>query len=150
MEELGKHAGLPLKNAKGNHEKMKSDEHIPRKLKAGQDAESNGGRPKKHCAKCAHFLPSIKHTHNTKDCTKWNKDGAPMQKGKGGYHQSKGNYANAAAELTQSNVLKQCFVQMKKEQKALEKLILKQGRKRRKRLKHHVLVDSGDSSDDSD
>ena len=67
-------------NAKGNRVKMKSGEHIPRKgtPKAGQGAESNGGRPKKYCIKCAHVLPSIKHTYNTKECPKWNKDGTHM------------------------------------------------------------------------
>ena len=46
--------------------------------------------------------------------------------------------------------LKQCFVQMQKEQKALKNLILKQGKKSRKRHKRHVLEDSSDKDSDSD
>ena len=46
MEDPRKHAGLLPKNTKGNREKMKSNERIPKKPKASQGAESNGGYPK--------------------------------------------------------------------------------------------------------
>ena len=149
MDELRKHAGLPpRKDSKGNRASMKDDgERIPRKPKASTAAVSEGGRPKKNCALCAKYSPAVKHTHNTKECRKWNQDGTPKRKDTNNYR-GKGNFSNSVGR---DDDLKQCFVQMKKEQKALKKLILKQGKKSRKRLKkRRVLSDSSDDDSSSD
>ena len=149
MDELCKHAGLPpRKDSKGNRASMKDDgERIPRKPKASTAAVSEGGRPKKNCALCAKYSPAVKHTHNTKECRKWNQDGTPKRKDTSNYR-GKGNFLNSVGR---DDDLKQCFLQMKKEQKALKKLILKQGKKSRKRLKkRRVLSDSFDDDSSSD
>ena len=74
------------------------------------------------CAKC---FPFVKHSHNTKECCKWNSDGTPQKKDINNYY-GKGSFSNTEAC---NDKLKQCIVQMKKEQKALKKLILKQGKR---------------------
>ena len=129
---------------------MKNDqERIPRKPSASQAAESKGpGRSRKHCVRCAEFSPSVMDTHNTKDCLKWNRDGTPKGRPGNNPRNSDRRKANYATAQSQSAELKECFSQMKRKQKALKKLILKQGKKRsRKHTKHHVLWDNDNSSD---
>ncbi len=153
MDELHTHAGLPPRkgtkesDAKENCDSMKDDsEHIHKKPKGSLAAASKCGCPKKTCALCVKFSPSINGTHNTKECRKWNRDRTPQRKDTNNYHR-KGHYVNA---VVRSDELEQCFAQMKKDQKALKKPILKQGKKSRKHLKRCVLLDSDDSSDDSE
>ena len=110
MDELRKHAGLPpRKDSKGNRGSMKDDgERIPRKPKASTAAVSEGGCPKKNCALCAKYSPAVKHTHNIKECRKWNQDETPKRKDTNDYH-GKGNFSNSVGC---GDNLKQRFVQM--------------------------------------
>ena len=96
MDNFHKHTGLPPRNGtnKGNSASMKDDGgRIPKKPKASTAAASEGGRPKKHWALCGKHSPPIQHTHNTKECRKWNQDGTP--EGKKAYR-GNGNFANSA------------------------------------------------------
>ena len=114
MDDLRKLAGIPPRNGanKGNRASPKEDGgRIPKKPKASTAAASEGGRPKKHCALCGKHSPAIQHTHNTKECRKWNQDGTPKRKDTSNYR-GKGNFLNSVGC---DDDLKQCFLQMKKE-----------------------------------
>ena len=83
MDDVRKHAGLPPRNGanKGNRASMKDNGgRIPKKPKASTAAASEGGRPGKYCALCTKHSPQIQHTHNTKECRKWNQDGFPKER----------------------------------------------------------------------
>ena len=98
LEDLRRHVGNVPKNGanKGNHTSTKGDgTRIPKKAARAATAAAAGGRPKKHCALCRKWSAVIAHTHNTKDCRKWNADGS--QKGKQEYRGNNGNYTNAAS-----------------------------------------------------
>ena len=98
LEDLSRHVENVPKNGvnKGNRTYPKEDgARIPKKAARASTAAAAGGRSKKHCALCRKWSAAIAHTHNTKDCRKWNADGS--QKGKQEYHGSNGNYANTAS-----------------------------------------------------
>jgi len=135
--------------------RMKSlGDRIPKKsFKTAQvSTPKSGGKSKwvqKLCQHCATWSPHSKHTHDTKDCRKWNKDGTP----KGDYgHQGKGKTRSVnmhqegddEAEVTAAynKLRKQHANMMKREMKKACKKHKKRGKKRR------YFSDFSDLSDD--
>ena len=133
LDDLRKHAGLPPMNGanKGNRTFAKEEGgRIPKKHpKASTAAAAVGGRPKKHCALCGKYSPAIQHTHNTKECRKWNADGTPQGKKE---YLGKGNFANTAGR---DDDCKQAFAQTQKDMKIMRKMIFQQGKNNKNRLK---------------
>ena len=134
--------------------RMKSlGDRIPKKsFKTAQVSTPEGGGKSKWvqklCQHCATWSPHSKHTHDTKDCRKWNKDGTP----KGDYgrqgkvktrsinmHQEGDDVAEVTAAY--NKLRKQHANIMKHEMKKARKKHKKRGKKRR---------DYSDSSNSSD
>ena len=96
-----------------------------------------------------YLVPHSKHTHDTKDCCKWNKDGTPKgdygRQGKGktrsvNMHQEDDDKAEVTAAY--NKLRKQHANMMKREMKKACKKHKKRGKKRR------YFSDSSNSSDD--
>ena len=144
MNELRAQAGLPPKGAAAAAAKKKrmadADQRIPKKPR-GDDAKSSPPtRSKKHCALCAKHSPDTARTHNTKDCRKWLPNGQPKP------WPDKAKKTNAHSHDEDVD-MKACFAQMRKEQNALKRLLLKRVKTRKSRKKRRRKYESDSDSD---
>ena len=124
------------------------EDKIPKKGRGKQDtkataegAQKNSERRQKHCSLCAKWSPGIKHTHNTSECRKWNRDGSAQQR-KAPSGNFKTNYATAHG----SGSFAEAFEEMRKEQKSLRKLMTKRSKISKKRSCRYRYESSDDSS----
>ena len=156
IDQLRIKAGIPSKKSgdqskgKGPHKMSGPDDKIPKKGKRNIDAAAdavggpkNSNRRQKHCTMCAQWSPGIKHTHNTRECRKWNKDGSAQQH-KAPHGNFKSNYANSQG----GGGFAEAFEEMRKEQKSLRKLMTKRSSRKgsRKRSRRYRYESSDDSS----
>ena len=138
------------KKAVKNGAKMDSmDEPIPKKRskdkaeEKSKDSSGDGKRRKKLCQNCARFSPQIQHTHNTKDCRKWDAQGNSLTKSNTGKSFKSSNAHSKSAEDVAE--MKECFLQLRKEMKKL-----KMKGKRSKKSKRSRYDTSSDEDSDSD
>ena len=105
IDQLRIKAGIPKKSdqsqGKSSPKMSGPEDKIPKKGRDKQEARAsaegapkNSERRQKHCSLCAQWSPGIKHTHNTHECRKWNRDGSAQQQ-KAPYGNFKTNYATA-------------------------------------------------------
>ena len=107
---------------------------------ANQNPKKQGNsRQKKLCQNCAKWSPQWKHTHNTKDCRKWDTTGAPLDR------QAKNIHAHSKDNVS----MMECFQQMRKENQKLIKALTEKKKRGRKNKKRRVL-DSDSSDSDSE
>ena len=147
MRELRSQAGLPVSGGSDGKKKstMKSTEPIPKKQKKGSSKSllANTEKPSsKLCQLCAKHAPSVKNTHNTAQCRKFNADGSEQKRA---YKKSYSKQTNAHSN--EGDGIMEAFAQMRKEMKALRKLTKK---KAKKRSKKRTYESSDDSDSDSD
>ena len=120
---------------------------VPRKPASGTTKNSSNEKERRLCQKCALWAPAVKNTHNTSGCNKWNQDGTPMKKSsanKPPFKSGKGpSIRNAYAQQNEVQ-MKECFAQMRKDNKRMFK---KELRKRSKKSKKYD--SSSSDSDDS-
>ena len=129
MQDLRSKAGLSKGSDGKKSPKMKDGDPIPKKQRTGTGHKglpsNETSRNQKLCQLCAVHSPSVKNTHNTAQCRKWNADGSEKQRGP----------RSANAKNTNKHSLegvedfKGAFAQMRKEIKSLRK------HKRRKQKK---------------
>ena len=124
---------------------------IPKKVGfCGNTSNGSHGanhNPKKHgnskqqklCQNCAKWSPQWMHTHNTKDCRKWDETGKPLDR------QAK----NIHAHGKQNAVVMECFQQMRKDNLKLVQALTKK-RKRSRKNKKRRANDSDSSDSDSE
>jgi hypothetical protein len=128
-------------NASGTSKKRSLKDPIPKKVRNDktEGKESLLDSYKKHCNHCQRFSPKIAHTHNTKDCRRWNPDGTPKAK--------KAKTSHALQKLEHEQ-FKAVFAQMQEDNKKLRKLLKKQTKKSksRKRKAYDTSDDSGSDS----
>ena len=92
------------------------------------------------------WAPLIKNAQNTGVCNKWNQDGTPMKRSGVNHPPFKGKGPSIRNAYAQQNdaQMKECFAQMRKDNK---RMIKKELRKRSKRGKKYD--SSSSDSDDS-
>ena len=112
----------------------------PKKACGDDDKSDPQPRKKKFCQLCAKHSPTSASTHNTKDCRKWQPDGQPKP------WPSHAKNSNAHSQGDDVD-LKACFAQMRKEQAALKRLLLKKSKTRKSRKKRRRKYDSESDSD---
>ena len=132
-------------NASGTTKKRSLKDPIPKKVRNDktEGKESLLDSYKKHCNHCQRFSPKIAHTHNTKDCRRWNPDGTPKAK--------KAKTSHALQKLEHEQ-FKAVFAQMQEDNKKLRKLLKKQTKKSksRKRKAYDTSDDTGSDSSEQD
>ena len=106
---------------------------------ANQNPKKHGSSKQKLCQNCAKWSPQWMHTHNTKDCRKWDETGKPLDR------QAK----NIHAHGKQNAVVMECFQQMRKDNLKLVQALTKK-RKRSRKDKKRRANDSDSSDSDSD
>ena len=130
---------------KGHQEaRMKSlGDHIPKKSfkNAQVSTPKSGGKSKwvqKLCQHCATWSPHSKHTHDTKGCRKWNKDGTPKgdygRQGKGktkSVHMHQDGDDEAEVTAAYNKLRKHHATMVKREMKKARKKHKKREKKRR-------------------
>lgn len=121
------------------HKQDKADE------KKGKNNGGNGGgkRTKRLCQNCARFSPLIQHTHNTKDCRKWDAQGNSLTKSNAGGPTKRSNAHSKTDD--EEPAWKECFLQLRKDMKKL-----KMRGKRAKKSKRSRYDTSSDEDSDSD
>ena len=92
---------------------------------------------RKLCQNCAKWSPQWKHTHNTKDCRKWDAQGTPLDR------QAK----NIHAHTKDNGTLMECFQQMRKDNQKLMKALTEKKKRARKSKKRRVLESDSSDSD---
>ena len=124
------------------------EDKIPKKGRGKQDAKAaaegapkNSERRQKHCSLCAQWSPGIKHTHNTHECCKWNRDGSAQQ-----CKAPSGNFKTNYATAHVRGGFAEAFEEMRKEQKSLRKLMIKMSKRSKKRYRRYRYKSSDDSS----
>ena len=122
------------------HKQDKADE------KKGKNNGGNGGgkRTKRLCQNCARFSPLIQHTHNTKDCRKWDAQGNSLTKKSNAGGPTKRSNAHSKTD-DEEPAWKECFLQLRKDMKKL-----KMRGKRAKKSKRSRYDTSSDEDSDSD
>ena len=141
------------KKAGTNGAKMDSmGQSIPKKRlqdkaeeKKGKNNGGGGGkRTKRLCQNCARFSPLIQHTHNTKDCRKWDAQGNSLTKRSNAGGPTKRSNAHSKDD-DEEPAWKECFLQLRKDVKKL-----KGKSKRSKKSKRSRYDTSSDEDSDSD
>ena len=122
---------------------MKEGDPVSNKQRtgAGKQGPSNNKKVPTHrlCQLCAVHLPSVKGSHNTAQCRKWNADGSEKRRGP-----RSANSRNTNKHLLESvEDFKGAFSQMRKEIKSLRK---RTKRKQKKQSKKRYYESSDDSS----
>ena len=143
MQDLRSKAGISKGSDGKKTLKMKEGDPIPKKQRtgAGKQGPPNNEKGPTHklCQLCAVHSPSIKGTHNTAQCRKWNADGSEKRRGP-----RSANSRNTNKHLLESvEDFKGAFSQMRKEIKSLRK---RNKRKQKKRSKKRYYESSDDSS----
>ena len=141
INELRAKAGLTgNKESDGEKKKVvKLDDPIPKRNRKGQPKSltKDGNRPNsKLCQLCAKYPPTVKNTHNTSQCRKWNADSSEQKRS------YSGEYKNANVHSHANDGFMEMVAQMSKEMKSLCKEIKSAKKKSSKKRKY-------ESSDDS-
>ena len=123
--------------------KMKEGDPIPKKQRTGAGKQgppkNEKGPNQRLCQLCAVHSPSVKGTHNTAQCRKWNVDGSEKRRSPRSANPK--NINKHSLEGVED--FKGAFAQMRKEIKSLHKLAKHKQKKRSKKRRY-------ESSDDSD